>query len=211
MLFRKHKRPRPPAVRRRPRRQRKLRLPARPLKLPLAAIQTHRGQPAIRCFAGALSRCSYRQTEAFEPFGLVGNVYSGPLLRVFHFDSGGGDTEIDATTGAIISQSYIDPTTGATLPLERPPHPGVEAVVKTVAVCPFDRSTAPWPHTGDPPGSTPQVLGRARYLEPDPASGIQVLIGGECANGCRNAVAVRSAYSEMQIDDKLESSGGRGV
>ena len=113
-------------------------------------------------------------------FGSVANDHSGPTLRLLLDVSVAGDTYIDATTGEIIRQSYIDESTGATLPLERVPHPEVEAVVATIAVCPFDPTAAPWPYTSNPPALLPETHGMLRYLEPNPAASIQVLASQIC-------------------------------
>jgi len=82
-----------------------------------------------------------------------------------------------------------------------------DAVLATISVCPFDRATAPWPYNGDPPVLPPKTLGKIRYLEPDPASGIQVLSSFSCPQvmegghgGCSDFLNVHSARSEMWID-----------
>ena len=116
----------------------------------------------------------------------------GPSLEISPLADPDHGIEIDARTGAVAIR--VDDDAQADNEAE------VNGVANAIKICPIDRSRAPWPYTGDPPATMPISLGKVRYVEPDPASGIQVLIGGECANGCRDAVAVRSAHSTMDID-----------
>jgi hypothetical protein len=116
-----------------------------------------------------------------------------PFVYVFEDSSGLGETYLDAKTGTIVRRA-------AELP-------AVDAVLATISVCPFDRATAPWPYNGDPPVLPPKTLGKIRYLEPDPASGIQVLSSFSCPQvmegghgGCSDFLNVHSARSEMWID-----------
>jgi hypothetical protein len=120
--------------------------------------------------------------------GEAANDYSGPTVGV-NDDSGQGQTYVDATTGAIRTQH------GSRLAQ-------VDAVLLTMLVCPFDRSTAPWPNSGDPPAGPPKTVGKLRYVEPDPASGIWVGVGGVCNNpgGCEDLLMVQSAFSEVWLN-----------
>jgi hypothetical protein len=139
--------------------------------------------------------------DSVRAFGSVSNEYSGPTLTIYH-SSSGGDTYINATTGAIVEQSYIDDVTGASVPIVRLPNPEVDAVLATVSICPFSRNTAPWPYNGEPPPSPPKTHGKLRYLEPDGTTGIQVL-ASEMINdpgGCIDMLSVESAESVAWTD-----------
>lgn len=116
-----------------------------------------------------------------------------PALEV-SAGGGWGRTVIDATTGAMITQ---DPKGDKAAE--------IDSVLATASVCPFDGRTAPWPYTGDPPDGPRLTLGKLSYLEPDPATGIQVLGGSECSastqgGGCHDFLDVRSARSSMYVD-----------
>ena len=106
---------------------------------------------------------------------------------------GWGRTVIDASTAAIISQ---DPKGDRA--------PQIDSVVATLSVCRFDVSSAPWPYNGDPADGPRMTIGYVSYLEPDPATGMQVLAGmahSDGTSGSQNVsyLEVTTGRSSMYI------------
>ena len=103
---------------------------------------------------------------------------------------------IDAETGAVLFDK-VRPQDRAV----------IDAVLKTVRVSPLDRSTAPWPYSGEPPNVPREEVGSITYTPPDPAAGISVTvqIGDGIADG-RDArpgsgtIAVTNGRSAFGID-----------
>jgi len=119
-----------------------------------------------------------------------------PNLILFPREVSGAQTHIDARTGAVVRhdpKGYYEPV--------------IQAALATISIRPFDPTTAPWPYNGER-GERPRViLGNVSYLEPDPASGIQVVPGGACGDstspgggGCRGFLGVGSTRSRLGID-----------
>jgi hypothetical protein len=114
---------------------------------------------------------------------------------------------VDAENGAVI----FEEGTGA--------HEAeIQQVKATIAVCPFDASTAPWPYNGEPPTDVSREgWAGLTFLRPDPASGISVSFGigsggqyetatpAEC-EGPGQAIQVRNGRSSMGI--RVDSKTG---
>lgn len=97
----------------------------------------------------------------------------------------------------------IDPISGVVRQIADDVQPdnevAVQDVVKTIEVCPLDPAAAPWPYSGDPPSGATKTLLGLEYIEPDPASGIQVGGGTLCSDGCLDFLAVESALSVAYV------------
>ncbi len=60
----------------------------------------------------------------------------------------------------------------------------IDAVLKTLAVTPLDRASAPWPYNGEPsPGLVTNQSGNFVYIEPTPATGVYVYMGTSTPGG----------------------------
>lgn len=118
-----------------------------------------------------------------------------PFLAISPEEDIDARTVVDARTGAVLADHS-----------QGDKEPAIQAVVATISVCPLDTGTAPWPYTGEPPEAGRMTFGKLGYLEPDPASGIQVMGRTYCGvsstgtEGCRYSLAARSARSSLYID-----------
>lgn len=102
-------------------------------------------------------------------------------------------TVIDATTGTVVA--VVNDAGGL-----RPKEAEIQAALESVSICPLDAAAAPWPYAGEPPDGPRQTVGKLSYLEPDPATGIQVFGGGQCNGECRTFIRVSSVRSSVYVD-----------
>jgi hypothetical protein len=97
--------------------------------------------------------------------GFWGPESMPPAIFIRSLDNGDSVIVIDAETGKVIAD-HIEPEDRAT----------VDGVLGTLTVSPLDRSTAPWPYSGELPSLPRERKGNITFIPPDPASGISISI-----------------------------------
>lgn len=98
---------------------------------------------------------------AWRDLWAFGPESSTPAIFIESLERDESRLVIDAVTGKVIEDS-IGPQDRA----------AVDQVLQTVTVSPLDRSTAPWPYSGQPPSVPREKFGNITFIPPDPAAGI---------------------------------------
>lgn len=93
-------------------------------------------------------------------------IESRPAILIIPLDRADTAVVIDAETGAILHDS-----------VRREDRAALDRVLQTIRVSPLDRSTAPWPYSGEPPNVAREEFGNISYIPPDPATGIRIIVG----------------------------------
>ena len=132
--------------------------------------------------------------EGSEVLAAGGTAQDGEIVVVLNLTSAPDKgLVVSAETGAVLTDQSAEQRAV------------IDPVLATVSVCPFDPKVAPWPYTSKVPEGARLTYGKLSYLEPDPATGIEVSGGLACAgstrnSGCHRFLGVRSASSSMYID-----------
>ena len=81
----------------------------------------------------------------------------------------------------------------------------MDQALRSVSVSALDRSTAPWPYNGKPPGTVPEAWGmtswgKVTFIPPDPASGIRVVFQeGDGTDGPSKDLGFTNGQSTLAI------------